>query len=196
MDDLHEKVLPLTAEFGTPRQFNKILKVKNTFGPVFKNDGRVGEIAMVLINNQNQIWLMGKEHYLEGLLRIPTGGINRNEDPLAALKRELKEETSFDLITAQFIGLINYTIVGTPKEDTFVSYIFRIQIGDRTPVPTDESEKINQFKTVGINQLPETAKIWKTLPSPPDKPYYHDWGRFRAILHEVTFDLLSKESQS
>lgn len=183
----------INLEYGIPKMFHKKMNVHHSFPPVFKKDGRVGEIAMLLVNDENKLWLMGKEHYPDGLLRIPTGGINEKEDLFSALKRELKEETSFSLSVAKFIGVINYDIFNDEKEVKFATYIFKIPVGTKKPIPIDLSENINQFRPVSLDLLNEIAEKWGSLAYSDSKPYYQDWGKFRAILHEVAYKLLTEE---
>ena len=57
----------------------------------FKNKA----IAIVPLDDAGNTWLVGKDRYTLGIYswELPMGGAPYDEDPLAAAKRELKEET-------------------------------------------------------------------------------------------------------
>lgn len=60
----------------------------------FKNKA----IAIVPLDEQGNTWLVGQERYTLGEYswEVPMGGANEDEEPLAAAKRELKEETGLE----------------------------------------------------------------------------------------------------
>jgi 8-oxo-dGTP pyrophosphatase MutT (NUDIX family) len=70
---------------------------ENDYGRVhFKNKA----IAIVPLDDAGNTWLVGQDRYTLGAYswELPMGGATYDEDPLAAAKRELKEETG---LTAQ-----------------------------------------------------------------------------------------------
>jgi len=65
---------------------------ENTYGHVrFKNRA----VAIIPIDDDNNTWLVGQDRYTlaEYSWELPMGGAAKNEDPLEAAKRELREET-------------------------------------------------------------------------------------------------------
>ena len=65
---------------------------ENDYGRVhFKNKA----IAIVPLDDAGNTWLVGQDRYTLGIYswELPMGGAPCDEDPLAAAKRELKEET-------------------------------------------------------------------------------------------------------
>ena len=65
---------------------------ENDYGRVhFKNKA----IAIVPLDDAGNTWLVGQDRYTLGIYswELPMGGAPYDEDPLAAAKRELKEET-------------------------------------------------------------------------------------------------------
>lgn len=65
---------------------------ENQYGHVhFKNKA----IAIVPIDENRNTWIVGQDRYTLGLYswEVPMGGANEGEEPLAAARRELKEET-------------------------------------------------------------------------------------------------------
>jgi ADP-ribose pyrophosphatase len=63
-------------------------------------------IAVIPIDNDGNILLVKQYRYAleKELLEIPAGGIEPGEDPEAAVKREMAEETGFSPTTIQRIG--------------------------------------------------------------------------------------------
>jgi len=65
---------------------------QNDYGHVrFKNRA----VAIIPIDDANNTWLVGQDRYTlaEYSWELPMGGAPKNEDPLQAAKRELREET-------------------------------------------------------------------------------------------------------
>lgn len=68
---------------------------QNDYGHVrFKNRA----VAIIPIDDDGNTWLVGQDRYTLGLYswELPMGGAPKDEDPLAAAKRELQEETGLD----------------------------------------------------------------------------------------------------
>ena len=56
---------------------------------------RVG-VGVVLINNENKVFVAKRIDNPKNFWQMPQGGVNKNEDYLDAAYRELKEETSIE----------------------------------------------------------------------------------------------------
>ena len=54
---------------------------------------RIG-VGVVVLNNKNQVFVGKRKDNPVDKWQMPQGGINKNEDFLSAMKRELEEETS------------------------------------------------------------------------------------------------------
>jgi 8-oxo-dGTP pyrophosphatase MutT (NUDIX family) len=71
---------------------------ENQYGHVqFKNKA----IAIVPLDEHRNTWLVGQDRYTLGAYswEVPMGGATGDETPLAAAKRELKEETGLTAVT-------------------------------------------------------------------------------------------------
>ena len=58
----------------------------------------------VLIEHNGDIVLARAAGWPEGIFALVTGYLEKNEDPLAAVKREVKEETNLDVVHTEIIG--------------------------------------------------------------------------------------------
>jgi 8-oxo-dGTP pyrophosphatase MutT (NUDIX family) len=146
---------------------------------------RRGEVVMVVPDKQNQIWLHTKPFYPNGVYRLMTGGLDPGEKPDAALKREVREETGFKVDIDRCLAAITYTLRANEQVQPFVSYVFLTKRTKTQPQPLDTSENITGFQAVPVAALAEVASALRSLEGD-----FADWGRFRAVAHEVVHELL------
>ena len=57
---------------------------------------------------------------------LPKGKLKPDEDPLAAAKREVKEETGHDVAVHEFLGAMSHAVGGRPK----ITQFWRMQTDD------------------------------------------------------------------
>ena len=132
-----------------------------------------GEVIPVFQRPEGQVLLHTKEFYPAGLYRLPSGGIRREESVLAALRREIWEETGLQAEVERFLGLLEYEFrlreEGLPPAGggrrgaepplIFASYLFLLEETAAPPKPQDREEK-----------SPPSAlcpgKRWKRRPRP------------------------------
>ncbi|MEB3245090.1 MAG: NUDIX hydrolase [Vampirovibrionales bacterium] len=88
------------------------------------------------------------------LLEFPAGKLNLNEDPLAAAKRELLEETGYEAEVWTALGFI-YTAPGFTNEKL---YLFKASQLTAHPDPPREPDEFIELHTVAT----ETLKQWHT----------------------------------
>ena len=151
----------------------------------FKN--RRGEILFVLRRTGGEILLHTKHKYPPDLYRIPGGGIDWGEPVPDSLRREVREETKFEVKKERFLGIIQYRFHVLDQDQHepdvyFVSYVFEVPDVVGEPVTEDESEGISGFRWIEVDQLENVATALRALPD--DQAGSGDWGRFRAIGHD------------
>ena len=75
---------------------------------------RIG-VGAIVLNNNNQIFVGKRKDNPVDKWQMPQGGVNKNEDFLNAMKRELEEETSIKSIEV-LKTLDNFFVYELPKE--------------------------------------------------------------------------------
>ena len=95
----------------------------------------------VLINNQNQIYLIHKKSRDEWVL--PKGGIKEGESALEAAEREIKEETGYQNITGLKpkpfkTSTWTFTSEGSNEEKQKTVYYFLFQLINENQIKTPE----------------------------------------------------------
>lgn len=147
---------------------------------------RRAEVVMVVQRPDGWLLLHTKAHYPAATYRLPTGGIWRDEPVLDALARELWEELGVRLPPVAMPGLVRYTLHYQGRTIPFASFIFFLRVEpDARLVPQDDCEAISDLCWVEPSQLPAVANQLRQV----DRAW-GDWGRFRAIAHDVVVEAL------
>ena len=145
-------------------------------------DGRIGEVCMMLRRPAGHIWCAAKAYYPTHIARLLTGGIQPDEDPLAALYREIAEETGLQPHNYQLIFIITYHGV-----KPFITYAYLCDVSDDEPQSHDPAEQIHHFEGLTATQLHQRAAELRALPAinhPDIGGTWQAWGEFRAHCHE------------
>ena len=121
---------------------------ENDYGHVrFKNRA----VAIIPIDDSNNTWLVGQDRYTlaEYSWELPMGGAPKNEDPLEAAKRELREETG--IRAARWTELMRlHTSNSITDEEGLVFVAKELSHGE---TEFEETEKLE------IRRLPLTEAI-------------------------------------
>ena len=188
----------LEPALGTPRREAVALRVARMFSAVQARPERVAEVVFVIRRPNGRLLLQTKAFYPPGAYRLPSGGITAGEPVLAALWREVAEESSLQVTMLRFLAVISYAIV-TPESDpagplprTFTSYVFLLQETGGELCTADEDERVVGFREIEVWELPGVADRLEALAASADLRLrsWGDWGRFRAVAHRVVWEIL------
>jgi len=198
----NEEVETLARRWGQPRLIEKQIAVapgltEEAVSGFFSD--RWGEVVMVIRRAvDGRVWVMTKASFPKGLYSLPTGGIRHHEAIAEALRRELTEETGFDMQVQRFLAVIRYVPVvasGDPQNvPTFVSFCFLLEEKNGRDPVVSSGEKILDFKTVAPAELGTIARQWRELSG--SSVEFHDlaaWGEFRGLVHQVVGEALSSK---
>lgn len=150
-----------------------------------KDSDRRAEVVFAIEDPQGRIWLHAKAHYPSHIFRLPSGGIQWDEPVLAALAREVEEETHLPVELRRFVGVIEYTFVDGNSTARFASYVFHLKAPPGTPV-AQSSEGISEFRAVLPGQLAQAAADLRNLIG--DR---RGWGQWRALAHDLVYRYLT-----
>jgi ADP-ribose pyrophosphatase YjhB (NUDIX family) len=144
-----------------------------------------GEVVLAIERPKQSVLLHRKSWYEPGVYRLLSGTIDWDEAVETALERELWEETSLSLGTAQFLGILDCVISYDYQELSFVSYIFQLSRTEGVLELPIDAEDISDFRDVAIGELPTVAENLRNVPSPRA-----GWGRWRALAHDFVYEML------
>ena len=183
----------LALTYGLPRRLDAA--ITPFFDPVQRPD-RFAEVCMVIRRHNGKIPLSIKTFYPPGAYRLPTGGIHHGERILDALRRETDEETALEVEVRRFLAWITYRDVSAPEgPPLFHTLAFLLDEVGGTFKTRDEEEQIEDWIEVEPTALSDVADGLDHIASAPSKDIggdWADWGHFRAIVHRVVHEELSR----
>jgi 8-oxo-dGTP diphosphatase len=196
----NQEIESLARRWGQPKLVEKQIAVapglkEETVRDFFSD--RWGEVVMVIRRaTDGLVWVMTKASFPQGLYSLPTGGIRPREAVSEALRRELEEETGFEMQVQQFLAAIRYVPVVASSDPQnvpeFVSFAFLLEEAEGKIPVVSGGEKILDFKTVSSQELQTIARQWRELSGSSDE--FHDltaWGKFRSLTHQVVSEALA-----
>lgn len=183
-----EEVAELKAAFGVPsrRHFDIELDDYMLATRRYRARDRRAEVLFAITRPAGKVLLHTKPQYPSGLFRLFTGGVGRREPVLAALVREVREETGLTCEIESFLGLCTYNFTKGAYQTDFATYLFHLTApADAEPRPQDA--EVAQIGEIALAGLPAVAAHLRGLDSQRKV-----WGEWRAIGHEVAYQTLSR----
>jgi ADP-ribose pyrophosphatase YjhB (NUDIX family) len=156
------------------------LKVKSIFD-FLKN--RTDEVVMVVRNNEGQILFIRKHYYPKDIYRIPAGGVEKNELPEIALKREIEEEFHTPMEILENLGICVVKLIDLSEEREINSHVFLLK--PLEPLSIEKDEEHSAHLWVDTKDMP---KIIDKLENMEEWP---GWGEFRALTTRYVYEKLS-----
>ena len=140
----------------------------------FVKKDRRGEVVFAVERPNGKIVAITCTEYPEGIYRIPTGGINHNEDILKSLYREINEELGVIVELVNFIGVLKQCFKYNEEEIYFYSYLFHLkEIGGRILIDALEDEVSDIMECTKEDLLMLCDRLKNIDES------RLDWGKFR-----------------
>jgi ADP-ribose pyrophosphatase YjhB (NUDIX family) len=183
----------LAARFGEPLRLE--VTIRPFFDPVQRPD-RFAEVCMVIRRRNGKLPLSIKTFYPRGAHRLPTGGIHHGERIFDALSRETEEETGLETEIKRFLAWITYRSESNPEgPPLFHTFAFLLEEVGGTFQTRDLEEQIEEWIEVEPAALGGIADRLDRMTSAPSKDIggdWADWGHFRAVVHRVVCEELSR----
>src|SRR5579872_6106438 len=190
--NIQHELAQLSQMYNRPLVRTVNLGQTSQFDPLNKTD-RYGEVCMVVRRPSGLLLTMLKTFYPREAYRLPTGGINHGEPIADALMRETLEETGLDVEVQQFLAAIAYTTATTGERPIFYTFAFLLdEIGGKLG-PPDLSERVESYRFIQPDELPvfvERLSHLEQLYDPQVAGNWHDWGQFRAVIHQAVWEAL------
>jgi len=182
MSAFSRSVEAAAARYGEPRLITRRLDSLD-FPPV--SERAYGEVCMAIRRPSGRFLLQTKRTYPNSIMRLPTGGIRKEEPLETALLREIWEETNLEVRIVRFVADIAYTDDRHPAR--FRTYMFLCDESDGVLQSNDPKEQISDWAEAGLEDLPRYAEQLRSI-----KPSWARWGEFRAAALEVLVEHCSK----
>jgi len=107
----------------------------------------IAGVSVIVTNLSGDVLLL-KHSYGPAVWSLPGGGLARGEDPLAAARREVREELGVDLARIEAIGTLEEVLSGSPH----TAHIFAA-VCDRQPQP--DRREVVEARFFPSHSLPE-----------------------------------------
>lgn len=146
---------------------------------------RAAEVVPLVRRPNGRYVVHTKSFYPQGVFRLLSGGIKPGEDLVAAVWREVWEETGLRVRIERFLGVIHHEFHHQGKVLPFTSYLFLVAEEGGTLGNHDPQEAISAYREVELAELIKLAEELEMLPA-----QWADWGRFRATPHRLAAEVL------
>ena len=190
--EVQSELAELSEQFGQPLVHYAQLDIAKIFDPLSSRD-RYGEVCMVVRRPSGHLLAAKKTFYPTNGHRLLTGGIHPGEPVLAALLREVHEETGLEVAVSRFLVAAAYHLPEQRASPLFYTFAFLLDETGGTLGCLDPDEQLDYFREIIPDELPERAEFLAHLSddySPDLGVEWSEWGRFRAIIHQLIWQIL------
>ena len=189
--EVQRELATLSEQFGQPLVSFAPLDITRLFDPL-SNPDRYGEVCMVIRRPDGRLLTAKKTFYPTNGYRLLTGGIHPGEPVLDALLREVNEETALEVAVSRFLVAVAYHLPDRQDSPLFYTFAFLLDEIGGTLECLDQDERLEYFREITPSELPERAAFFAGLPSDysPDLDIaWSEWGRFRAVIHRLIWEV-------
>ena len=190
--EIRNELAQLAITYGAPLVRAIDLGASTQFDPLNRTD-RYGEVCMVIRRRNGRLITAIKTFYPKDAYRLLTGGINHGERVYDALLRETHEETGLEVNVNSFLAALAYSLNGNDNTPVFYTFAFLLDEVSGTLGTLDENEHVEAFREVSVEDLPKMADMLRHIQHEPSREIggnWHDWGLFRAAVHDAVYTAL------
>lgn len=171
------KITDVTIRYDVPSYFNRVKSV-------VQRDRR-GEVVFCVIRPNGKAIVITCTDYPKGIYRVPTGGIGHDEEVIAALFREVKEELGLEVRIRQFGGVVKIRFEYGNESVMFYSYLFLLDEIGGNLLDDASDDEISEVREADAEELGAIVSELKAISGK-----WHDWGIFRYTSTKAILDLL------
>lgn len=182
-------VAEAARRYGLPSERITILPVGEDLFAYWRHvvENRVAEVVLAAQRPNGRFLIHTKGEYPDGVYRLMSGGVKRDEALLDAVHRELWEETGLQGQVVRFLGALTTRFQHDGQEIVFYSFLFHVRVSEGAPCPQDDSEDITAFREIVLAEMGDLADALERL----EESFWRDWGRFRAVAHRLLVEELT-----
>jgi 8-oxo-dGTP diphosphatase len=177
---------PLRERYGVPATLEWEGKISAREHALATYDPDRAHDVTLFIFNGNNLALIRKRHFEEGIWRPPGGGVKRGEELVAAVEREALEETGLRVELQRYIVAAAARFVHEPHEVLWRTHVFLAATDDEVPAPQDTDE----IEAARWGTLPELAGPLRERLLATGRAFW----RYRVALHDAAADALARAS--
>lgn len=184
-----ERVLaPVRSRFGEPRLLELDVEVGREELERVVSSGRHGRRhdVTLFIFNGDRLALIRKAHFLPGVWRPPSGGVQPGEDLVVGARREALEETGLDVALERYLVRADAVFRCGDDSIDWHTHVFSATTGDEEPEARDTVEiAAARWGTLGELNGPIRERLLATG---------RGLWRYRVALHDAAAGKISAAS--
>jgi ADP-ribose pyrophosphatase YjhB (NUDIX family) len=96
----------------------------------------------------------------KGMWDVPGGFLEEGEDPVAGLRRELREEAGIEIEVGEFVGLFTDTYGHPPDLSHVLNLVWEARIAEGEPTPNDDVSELRWFARDALPPDVDLAFRW------------------------------------
>jgi len=183
LDDV--ALAPLRERFGEPVPLDWDGDISDPEWTIATyNPARTHDMTLFILGPEEQLALIRKRHFAEGVWRPPGGGVKPGEDPAAGAVREALEETGLHVKLERYLVATNAVFRNAGRELHWRTHVLLARTDDDTLAPADPAE----IAAARWGTLEELAGPLRKRLLETGRAFW----RYRVALHDAALTALSR----
>lgn len=169
------------------------VKINNPIGNLYRK-----RHVLILVADENDNFILGKkkDFYPDHIARMLGGGINNEEDPVIAAKREIEEELDINLPIDAFIFLCSVITQASTNEGDMEmqTWVYFVKIEESNKIkPSDDISAIKIFNKDEYEKLIlDISNLSGEFVTEKFSFQWSDWGKIYGPIHKYAFEAYNK----
>jgi len=121
----------------------------------------VPAVSALVLDDDGRLLLARRAHEPDrGLWDTLGGFLDEDEDAIAGLRRELREEAGLEIDVGRFVGAFSDRYGSAPDARSVVNLVWEATIAGGEPAPADDVSELRWFEPGGLPGEDELAFTW------------------------------------